>query len=204
MLESDGRYRKHRQSYNEPGHAHELTFSCYRHLPMLSADRTRQWLVDALDHARHSLDLELWAYVIMPEHVHVLIVPRRDDYKMAEVLKAIKQPVAQRAIRYLRENVPDWLPNLCASERSGHAEYCFWQPGGGYDRNICCIKTAWASVQYLHQNPVRRGLVNCAEDWEWSSARWYAGQANAKLAMDGCPPTTHRALSFRRRIVQRR
>ena len=49
MLLPDGRVRKRRESSNEPGQAHELTFSCYRRMPLLSKDRTRQWLVDALD-----------------------------------------------------------------------------------------------------------------------------------------------------------
>jgi len=66
--------------------------------------------------------------------------------------------------------------------------FCFWQPGGGYDRNIRKAKTAWASVAYIHDNPVRRGLVRRPEDWEWSSAKWYAGQQTVKLAMDACPP----------------
>jgi putative transposase len=64
----------------------------------------------------------------------------------------------------------------------------FWQPGGGYDRNIDNAKVAWASVHYIHANPVRRGLVAHPTDWEWSSARWYAESEDVVLAMDACPP----------------
>src|SRR5262249_48785979 len=60
----------------------------------------------------------------------------------------------------------------------------FWQPGGGYDRNITSAAALRAVIDYIHANPVRRGLVARAEDWEWSSARWYAGLRPVKLEMD--------------------
>jgi REP-associated tyrosine transposase len=59
----------------------------------------------------------------------------------------------------------------------------FWQPGGGYDRNITSIEALRAMIDYIHANPVRRGLVARPEDWEWSSARWYAGLRPVKLEM---------------------
>jgi len=60
----------------------------------------------------------------------------------------------------------------------------FWQPGGGYDRNITNTNTLRAMIEYIHANPVRRGLVTRAEDWEWSSATWYAGIRPLKVEMD--------------------
>jgi putative transposase len=71
-------HRRRNKSYNEPGHAHELTFSCFKRLPLLSRDRTRRWFLEALDTARLRLQLALWAYVIMPEHVHVIVWRERD------------------------------------------------------------------------------------------------------------------------------
>ena len=63
-----------------PGHAHLLTFSCFRRMPLLSKDRTRRWFLEALGAARSALEFDLWAWVIMPEHVHLLIYPRREGY----------------------------------------------------------------------------------------------------------------------------
>ena len=188
MLRSDGTVCKKRQSFNVIGHAHELTFCCYRRLPLLSKDRTRQWFLEALDNARRRYDFELWAYVIMPEHVHLLLLPRQPDYRMAATLKAIKQPVGRRAIGFLKKHTPDWVPRLEVVRSNGRREYRFWQQGGGYDRNINSAKTAWACVDYIHHNPVRRGLVDGAIDWPWSSAREYAGVQGAPLQIDGCPP----------------
>src|SRR5688500_19034631 len=82
MRLEDGTVRKVRHSFNLPGHAHELTFSCYQRLPLLSRDRTRQWFIEALESARKIHRFQLWAYVIMPEHAHVLIFPPIDDYSI--------------------------------------------------------------------------------------------------------------------------
>jgi len=188
MRYADGKVRKRRIAYDEPGHAHELTFSCYRGLSMLSKDRTRLWLVQALDEARRRWEFDLWAYVIMPEHAHVLILPRRPDYHVAMILKAIKQPVARKAMAHLRRAASQWIEQLEVTRPNGRVEYRFWQQGGGYDRNIYKPETAWAAVEYIHNNPVRRGLADCPTDWEWSSARWYAGDVHVRLEMDDRPP----------------
>ena len=68
--------RKKCHRYDRPGDAHELTFSCYKRLPLLSRDRTRKWFIEAIEESRKILSFDLWAYVIMPEHAHVLIRPR--------------------------------------------------------------------------------------------------------------------------------
>ena len=70
----------------------------------------------------------------------------------------------------------------------GTEERRFWQAGGGYDRNIIDEKTAWKVIDYIHLNPVRRGLVERPEDWEWSSARWYAGLRPVPLEIDPTLP----------------
>lgn len=188
MRLSDSQVRKTRVSSNEPGQLHELTFSCYQQLPLLNSDRTRQWFINALDDARKILHFEIWAYVIMPEHVHLLILPLDEHYKISSILKKIKQPVAQRAIHYLRKNHSSWLPRLQVTWPNGRTESRFWQQGGGYDRNIIKSKTAWSCVQYIHKNPLRRGLVKSEIDWQWSSARQYAGIEPVKLSVDNRPP----------------
>jgi len=170
MQYSTTKYRKIRKSWNEKGHAHELTFSCFHRLPLLNQDKTRYWLIQAIDRARTKWDFNVWAYVIMPEHVHILLNPKRDDYRISDILKSIKQPVARYAIRYLRENNSHWLSKLRVT-RPNRVEYKFWQEGSGYDRNIFEEKTAWLSVKYIHNNPVARGIVTNPTDWIWSSAR---------------------------------
>lgn len=170
--------------FNVEGHAHELTFSCYQRSPFLSKDRTRVFFTNAMDAARQRCQFDIWAYVIMPEHLHLLIRPRNRTYRMSEILKAIKQPVARRAMAFLRENKPEALQRFEIRRPSGKVEYRFWQQGGGYDRNIVSPAIVRASVEYIHANPVRRGLVTRTTDWYWSSARWYAGHRSCPLEID--------------------
>ena len=184
----DGRIRKLRTLSDVPGVAHELTFSCYRRLNMLNRERTRRWFVDALDAARRKHDFELWAYVIMPEHAHVLLCPNRAEYDTGAIRQSIKQPVGRNAINWLKSNNPQWLAQLRKVSTGRGVHYHFWQPGGGYDRNVITAKTAWGAVEYIHNNPVRRGLVEQPTDWALSSARWYAGGVEEVLEMDDAPP----------------
>jgi putative transposase len=164
-----------RPNVNEPGHAHELTFSCFHGFAFLKAERTCQWLAEAIDEARLKHDFALWAYVFMPEHVHVLIFPKRPQYDIAVTRKAIKEPVGRKALKYLRAEAPEWLPRL-EVKRGTQIEHCFWQAGGGYDRNAFEPETLLAMIEYIHANPVRRGLVERPELWKWSSSGWYEGK----------------------------
>jgi putative transposase len=174
---------KRRVRYNEPGQPRELTFSCYRHYAFLGRDRTRTWFCEALQEARTKIGFQLWAYAIMPEHVHLLVYPGNVPERMSAFLQAVKEPVARLAIRHLKESAPEWLARVTVREGARQRRR-FWQPGGGYDRNITSIEALRSVIDYIHANPVRRGLVARAEDWEWSSARWYAGLRPVKLEMD--------------------
>jgi putative transposase len=102
---------------------------------------------------------------------------------MSQFLQAIKEPVARKAIAFLRKHSPHWLPRITVPEGK-RIRHRFWQPGGGYDRNILSTDTLRSMIEYIHANPVRRGLVGQPEDWEWSSARWYAGLRPVKIDMD--------------------
>ncbi len=180
--------RKQCRRFDDPGHAHELTFSCYRRLPLLSRDRTRGWLVEAIDEARLRERFDLQAYVIMPEHVHILIRPREPGDEVSRILWRIKRPMGRRAVAYLRVHSPSFLAKLTVTRGDGIRESRFWQAGGGYDRNIVEPTTVRKVIDYIHLNPVRRGLVEHPEDWAWSSARWYAGLRPVPLDIDSTLP----------------
>lgn len=179
-------YRKRqrrRQTFNVPGDAHELTFSCYRRFPFLSAERTCLWLADAINEARSAHDFALWAFVFMPEHVHLIVYPRWPSHSIEDIRQRIKEPVGRKAIRYLQEHASAWLPRI-TRQRGKRIERLFWQSGGGFDRNIMQPKTLLAMIDYIHLNPVRRGLVTRARDWRWTSARWFEGASDLPLIPD--------------------
>ena len=102
---------------------------------------------------------------------------------MSRFLQAVKEPPARKALRYLEAHAPQWLSRLTVREGQRQRRR-FWQPGGGYDRNITSVRTLRAMIAYIHANPVRRGLLTRTQDWEWSSARWYAGLRPVQLEMN--------------------
>jgi putative transposase len=73
--------------FNQRGDAHFLTFTCYKRQPFLIKDRSKQWLLESLLYARHKHNFHLWAYVIMPEHVHLLLWPTTPEYSISKILR---------------------------------------------------------------------------------------------------------------------
>lgn len=151
---------------------------------MLTRARTRRWVLDALNATRDSHAVALWAYVIMPEHVHVLLCPRAARYEMRRILAALKRPVSDAARGFLEETQNDQWLNRLSVEYPSRRVFRFWQPGGGFDRNIFHERTLPAVIDYIHANPVRRGLVATPTDWKWSSARFWEGRRDFMLRMD--------------------
>jgi len=141
--------RSHRRNCNEPGHAHELTFSCSKRYQFLKADRTCDWLAEALEDARVKWNFALWAYVFMPEHVHLVVYPRGSKYDMVDIRDAIKAPVGTRGIKYIQQEAPHWLSRI-TRKRGRKTERLFWQSGGGYDRTTIESATLMAMIEYIH------------------------------------------------------
>jgi putative transposase len=177
-------HRKTCRRYNDPGHAHALTFSCYRRQPFLSKDGSRRWLIEAIERARVKHGFHIWAYVVMPEHAHLLLWPTGPDYDISEILRSIKQSVANKALTYVRRVAPGFLRQMEDRQPNGAIHYRFWQRGGGYDRNVVEPETVHRQVDYLHHNPVRRGLCAKPEEWFWSSAADYVGARVGPLKID--------------------
>ena len=171
----DAANRNTRKVYDNEGDAHFLTFSCFRRLPLLTRQRTRQWVVEAISLSRQKNPFDLWAWVIMPEHIHLVLLPHR-QIKIASILTTMKQSVSRRAINWLRENSPVYLERLLDLQPNGKRAYRFWQRGGGYDRNLRSTRDVHEKILYVHLNPVKRGLAASPEDWQWSSFRaWHDG-----------------------------
>jgi putative transposase len=188
-------FSKRRRRFDDEHTPRELTFSCYKGYPFLSRDRTRAWFVDALRDARQKWAIDLWAWVIMPEHVHLIVTPRGPGVQIGAFQAAIKEQVARKAIQWLKQNAPEWIARITVREGTRERRR-FWQPGGGYDRNIDDVDTLQKTIDYFHLNPVRRGLVSNAIDWQWSSARWYAGIRPVLIDMDPTLPMIHLAAMF--------
>ncbi len=137
--------------YQDTGDLHFITFSCYQRRPFFEIHHAQALFGSALEQARINYGFGVLGYVIMPEHVHLLMrEPDRGTVAMA--IKAMKQSVARKLVG-----------------RGGH----FWQERY-YDFNVRTGKKRVEKLRYMHRNPVKRGLVEKPEDWPWSSFRNYA------------------------------
>ena len=168
--------------FNTPGTPHGLTFSCFKNRNFLNYKRTRIYLVNSLENSRRKHNFDIWAYVIMPDHVHLLVFPKNADYSISKILKSIKLPVAKHTLQWIRVNKPENLRLFATGEK--HHPYRFWKDGGGYDRNIRDQNELNRFVNYVHDNPVRRGLVEQSIQWYWSSASEWLCDIKGPVGID--------------------
>jgi putative transposase len=161
---------------------HFITCSCYQRQPVLSSAQRRDLLLDTLEETRQRYRFVLVGFVVMPEHLHLLITePETGDPSV--VMKVLKE----RFTRKLRTAgtppiasgaplITSGAPLIAPFAMSGipHPEPVpVWQKRF-YDFNVWTEKKRIEKLRYIHRNPVERGLVARLEDWEWSSFRAYA------------------------------
>ncbi|MFT3683948.1 MAG: hypothetical protein QM783_03300 [Phycisphaerales bacterium] len=180
--------RKRMKRRDEPNSIRFVTASCNHRLNLFGSDGLRDIFVESLAAARARYRFELFAWVLMPNHFHLLVRPRRVPLgrpvkPLAPVLASIKQGVSQRVIPRWKELDAPILPRLLDSDGSVR----FWQPGGGFDRTVRDLTEFTKEVQYIHRNPVKRGLVSKPEDWRWSSVHWWMGARDGVVVCD-LPP----------------
>ena len=157
--------RKLKRYYGD-GDLHLITFSCYRRMQHLASARRRDLFLRSLEQTRRTYGFRVLGYVVMPEHVHLLVdePPHRN---LSVAMKALKQSVSRRVFR--RRPVP--AGQLVLFKDSSPRR--FWQ-ARFYDFNVYTRKKRIEKLRYMHRNPVKRGLVARPDDWRWSSFRYYA------------------------------
>jgi putative transposase len=95
-MEPNPGHRKRIQHYHDPGHVHELTFSCYQRWQLLTDDLWREMLAESVNRATEGHRFRLTAFVFMPEHVHLIVYPLPDADTIDGLLRAIKRPFSYR------------------------------------------------------------------------------------------------------------
>lgn len=152
----------------DPADVRFVTFSCERRLPLLGAPEYRNVFARSLREARERLGFRLLAWVGMPEHVHLLIMPPQGA-ALAPALKSLKLSVQQRVLRLMRQRGDPLAVQIIRPDGAPR----FWQKGGGFDRNVRSESELQQEIRYTHRNPVVRELVASPHEWRWSSVRWW-------------------------------
>jgi putative transposase len=151
------------------GDLHFITFSCIHRRPLLGNAQARDCFVRVLAEVRDRYLFRLIGYVVMPEHVHLLMTePIKGDPSKA--LQVLKQRVSGQLLDKIRGDD-------LASEPH------FWQRRF-YDFNVWSGKKITEKLNYMHLNPITRGLVVHPRDWPWSSWSHYANGEKGPIGID--------------------
>ena len=155
--------------YYRTGHLHFITFSCYHRRPFLSRVRRRDLFLQILEQVRLRYSFVVVGYVIMPEHVHLLI-SEPDRGTQSTVMQVLKQRFARRVLgEWRRQRKPQQCELWQEALEAGHV----WQ-ARYYDFIVRTEIKKREKLQYMHRNPIRRGLVLEPGQWRWSSFRSHA------------------------------
>jgi putative transposase len=175
---------------------HFLTFSCYRRRPLFRNEVYCDLFLKILERVRRRYRLVVLGYVVMPEHVHLLVSePQRETLSIA--VQALKLGLVRSlecsgggvvaGVPRSRKNGETWGTLTSGTLTSGaltsgpapggltpgtpmHPQR-FWQ-ARFYDFNVWTERKRIEKLRYIHRNPVERGLVASPEQWRWSSFRW--------------------------------
>ena len=177
--------------YDEPGHTHSWTVSCHHRLTFFWHDAMKRVVVDGLHVLQERFGVCLVAYVVMPEHLHLLVYPHAkgedSPVPISQLWHAFKKHVGfhgKQCLRNLwRRDGKLWSDPLNAWAH-GDFDKQIVMNTRGYDFNIDRQKTLLEKIDYCHKNPITRGLVDRPEDWPWSSYRYFELNDSSVLKLD--------------------
>jgi putative transposase len=173
----------HRFLISQDSPALYITIVTKDRLPVFRTDEMKQIVCGAMDEARKSAGILLFAYVIMLDHMHLLTSRPSTTSNVLRVLKGI---TARRVIDHLKAaSYLSSLAKLQHQEQNRNYKYSLWQT----EKNVLPVFSEgmfMEKVNYIHRNPVRGGLSETATGYHWSSARIWQGQQleNEPLLMD--------------------
>jgi len=152
----------------QTGHSHFITFTCYRRMEHLTSSHACSAVLRALENTRKRYELRVYGFVLMPEHVHLLLSePERGS--LARALQSRKSASARMA----RDKPPE--------DMAGRAP--FWQ-ARYYDRYMRDYDEFSEKLRYIHRNPLKRELCSSPEQWPWSSFRHYWNGADVGVEIE--------------------
>jgi putative transposase len=189
--------RTHLPKYNIG--VHFLTAKTFQNIPFFRYPACARIFCEELEAARMAYGFHVLAFVVMPDHVHLLLwwdTDRLPDLTISKVAWAVKGRAARRMVDYLKgvgEGNAFTHPNTLLQPvrepidqpHYRNWRYKIWQQGAGYDFNVYTPNKLLEKVAYIHANPVRAGLVAQAEDYPWSSAVNYATGSNGPGVAEG-------------------
>jgi REP element-mobilizing transposase RayT len=148
-----------------------LTFTTVEWLPVFTEQIYFDIVIDSLKFCQEQKGLDLYAYVGLDNHFHLVA----SASELSAIIASLKKFTARQIINTLKERNKDWLLTELAFYKKKYkinSEYQLWQEGS-HPQLILSEKMFRQKIEYIHNNPVKRGFVDLPEHWRYSSARNY-------------------------------
>ena len=155
----------------EPMHPHFITCTILHWIPIFTRVETAQIVLDSFKHLQKSDNLKIYAYVILENHLH--IIASSDD--LSKSMQKFKSFTAKEILHYLQQQNAKTILDQLAFYKKAHkieTSYQLWQEGI-HPKRIQDEAMMIERINYIHQNPLKRGYVDEAKHWRYSSARDY-------------------------------
>jgi len=157
--------------------AYFLTFTVVGWVDVFSRKRYKDIIIDSLKYCQQNKGLNIFAYVIMTNHIHLLV--NSDNEDLSEFVRDFKKYTSKKIIESIKteeESRREWMLNLFSFEASKHTRNKNFQfrIQENHPIEVYSNKFIKQKVDYIHNNPVRAGIVEKPEDYLYSSARNYA------------------------------
>jgi putative transposase len=159
--------------------AYFLTLTVVGWIDVFSRKNHRDAVIDSLKYCQENKGLIIFAYVIMTNHIH-LIVNTNEPFLLKDVIRDLKKFTAKRIIEQILrepESRREWmlpLLELETTDKQGNKNHKFWQVGN-HAIELFSEKFITDKINYIHNNPVEAGFVNEPQEWIYSSAKNYVG-----------------------------
>jgi putative transposase len=174
----------------DPAHLYFVTTTAVQRRLLFQRDLVKRMIVDSLDCMRLRDRFELYAFVVMPNHLHLIIQCAVED-PLADVMRDLKKHIADRLIRHYRaegnQPVLDFLASAVGEHR--RQQHRVWEEGYNA-KDIFSPEFLRQKMTYVHGNPCQPhwNLAACPEDYLWSSARFYLIHEPAVIPVDNASP----------------
>ena len=162
-----------RFKFSEEFGVYFITSTIVQFIPVFTSEKYFQIILDSFNFCRNEKDLKIHAYVIMDNHFHAVVSSKN----LSNKIQSMKRHTAKEILNQLKKDNKDWLISLFQNYKKQYkknSDHQIWQEGV-HPQLIENINVLEQKVNYIHNNPVKRGLVRNPEDWVYSSATNFSG-----------------------------
>jgi REP element-mobilizing transposase RayT len=169
--------------FHDPDGLYFITYSVVKWIDVFTRDEYREIILDSFRYCQKEKGLVIHAYVIMTNHLH-LIISRRGKYLMENIMRDMKKFTSGTLINAIKnhpsESRKEWMIEIfreAGRKNSNNTVYQFWQQDN-HPIELTSNKMMDQKLNYIHENPVKQGFVKKTEDYLWSSMSDYLGEAS--------------------------